>query len=187
MTLKGYPGLERFFLPAAAVTCVLAGVGVIKLAQLAGEGVARLGAAASLVPVVTAAVAVILVAISIPSSSDAITAARQAFPANSQDAATQKQLSAAVKAVGGHDAVCFAAVNHGMQTALAWKLHVTLEKVGTAMREPGVDFIGPHNGADGEAAAVDSRLTHERPLGQSGSWRIVQLTDPRLPTACDGH
>jgi hypothetical protein len=192
MTLKGYPGLERFFLPAAAVTCVLAGVGVIKLAELAGQGVVRLGASASLVPAVTAAVAVVLVAISVPSSSDAITAAREAFPANSQDAATQKQLSAAVKAVGGHDAVypcktSFAAVNHGMQTALAWKLHVTLEKVGTGMRAPGVDFIGPHNGADGEAAAVDHRLTREKALGQSGPWRVVQLTDPRLPTGCVGR
>jgi hypothetical protein len=192
MTLDGYPGLERFFLPAAALTCVLAGVGVTRLALLAGEGARHLGRSAALVPVATAAVAVVLVAISIPSSSDAITAARESFPANSQDASTQRQLSAAVKAVGGHDAVypcrtSFAAVNHGMQTALAWKLHVTLEHVGTAMREPGVDFIGPHNGANGEEAAVDPRLTRERPLGGAGSWRAVQLTDPRLPTGCVGR
>jgi hypothetical protein len=30
MTLVGYPGLERFFLPAAALTCVLAGSGVVR-------------------------------------------------------------------------------------------------------------------------------------------------------------
>ena len=39
MTLDGYPGLERFYLPAAGMTCVLAGVGIVRLAQLG----ARLG------------------------------------------------------------------------------------------------------------------------------------------------
>ncbi len=53
----------------------------------------------------------------------------------------------------------FAAVNHSVQTALAWKLHTTLERVGTSMRAPGLDFIGPHNGTDGAPAAVDPRLT----------------------------
>ena len=40
MTLDGYPGLERFYLPAAGLTCVLAGVGVVWLASLASEAVA---------------------------------------------------------------------------------------------------------------------------------------------------
>ena len=35
MTLDGYPGLERFYLPAAGVTCVLAGVGIVRIAELA--------------------------------------------------------------------------------------------------------------------------------------------------------
>jgi hypothetical protein len=189
MTLDGYPGLERFFLPAAALTCVLGGVGIVRLAQLGGE-LARGTSFASALPVV---VAVALVALSILISSDAITAARQSFAANRADADSQRELSAAVRAVGGHDAVypcttSFAAVNHGMQTALAWKLHVTLEKVGTAMRAPGVDFIGPHSGANGEAAHIDPRLTRERPLGGAGHWRAVQLTDPRLPPSrCVGR
>jgi hypothetical protein len=189
MTLDGYPGLERFFLPAAALTCVLGGVGIVRLAQLAGG----LSPRANLVPAVAVIAGVVLVAVSIPLSSDAITAAREAFPANQASADSQSQLAAAVRAGGGHDAVypcktSFAAVNHGMQTSLAWKLHVTLEKVGTAMRAPGVDFIGPHSGANGEAAHVDHRLTHERPLRGAGSWRVVQLTDPGLPSSpCVGH
>jgi hypothetical protein len=189
MTLDGYPGLERFFLPAAALTCVLGGVGIVRLAQLAGGLAPR----ATLATAVAVIVGVVLVAVSIPLSSDAITAAREAFPANQASATSQSQLAAAVRAVGGHDAVfpcktSFAAINHGMQTSLAWKLHVTLEKVGTAMRAPGVDFIGPHSGANGEAAHVDPRLTRERPLPGAGPWRVVQLTDPRLPpSACIGH
>lgn len=192
MTLDGYPGLERFFLPAAALTCVLAGVGIVRVAQLAGIAAGRLGASGALAPAAAVIAGVVLVAISIPSSSTAITAAREAFPANQADANSQQQLSEAVAAVGGHRAVfpcksSFAAVNHGMQTALAWKLHVTLERIGTTMHAPGVDFIGPHNGANGEAAAVDPRLTHQVALGHAGGWRVVQLSDPHLGTACDGR
>jgi hypothetical protein len=183
MTLDGYPGLERFFLPAAALTCVLGGVGVVRLAQLAG-GLASGATFARALPVV---VGVVLVAVAVVLSSDAITAARDAFGANQASADSQSQLAAAVRAVGGHDAVypcrtSFAGVNHGMQTSLAWKLHVTLEKVGTAMRAPGVDFIGPHSGANGEAAHIDPRLTRARPLGGAGTWRVVQRTDPHLPS-----
>jgi hypothetical protein len=191
MTLDGYPGLERFFLPAAALICVLGGVGIVRLAQLAGQLVSsRGGSLAAAVPLI---VGVVLVAIAIPLSSTAITAAHDSFAANRESAKSQTQLAAAVRAVGGHAAVypcktSFAGVNHGMQTSLAWKLHVTLEKVGTAMRAPGVDFIGPHSGANGEAADVDPRLTHEQPLGGSGTWRVVQLTDPRLsPSRCVGR
>lgn len=36
----GYPGLERFFLPAAAVVCVLGGVGMATLGRAVGERVA---------------------------------------------------------------------------------------------------------------------------------------------------
>ncbi len=39
MTLDGYPGLERFFLPAAALTCVLSGVGVVRVGLLVGSRV----------------------------------------------------------------------------------------------------------------------------------------------------
>jgi hypothetical protein len=191
MTLDGYPGLERFFLPAAALTCVLGGVGIVRIAELAGQVVSgRGGSFAVAVPVV---VGIVLVAVSVPLSSTAITAARESFPANKASADSQSQLAAAVRAVGGHAGVypcktSFAGVNHGMQTSLAWKLHVTLEKVGTAMRAPGVDFIGPHSGANGEAAHVDPRLTREQPLGGAGTWRVVQLTDPRLPpSGCIGR
>jgi hypothetical protein len=186
MTLDGYPGLERFFLPAAALTCVLGGVGITRIAQLAGEAVKGHSGLA------TAGAAAVLIAVSVPLTTTQISAARSAFPAASLAVNTINQMGQAVDAVGGHDGVfpcrsSFAAVNHGVQTALAWKLHVTLERVGTAMRQPGVDFIGPHNGTDGSPAAVDPRLTRERPLARVGAWRVVQLTDPRLPTGCDGR
>jgi hypothetical protein len=187
MTLDGYPGLERFFLPAAALTCVLGGIGLLRVAQLAG------GALPNYRTGVTAGVAGILIALSIPFATTRISEARAAGPAASQAVTILNQLSQAVAAVGGHKGVfpcptSFAAINHSVQTALAWKLHVTLERVGTVMSAPGVDFIGPHNGTDGGPAAVDPRLTHEQTLARVGVWRVVRLTDPRLPSSsCVGH
>jgi hypothetical protein len=186
MTLDGYPGLERFFLPAAALTCVLGGAGIVWIAQLAASVGDRHQA------VVMPAAAAILVAVSIPLTTTRASAARAAFPAASQSVSILNGLTKAVAAVGGHDGVypcksSFAAVNHGAQTALAWKLHVTLERVGTSMRDPGVDFIGPHDATDGAPAAVDPRLTREQRVARVGVWRVVRLTDPRLPAVCDGH
>ena len=187
MTLDGYPGLERFFLPAAALTCVLGGVGVARLAQLAG----------GLVPTARLAVAVgvaaVLVAIAIPFTTTRFDEARAAEPAAERAVTTLHHLDLAVAAAGGHHGVfpclsSFAGVNHGVQTALAWKLHVPLERVGTSMREPGVDFIGPHNATDGQAARVDPRLTRHETIATVAGWRVVRLTDPRLhSTACVGR
>jgi hypothetical protein len=186
MTLDGYPGLERFFLPAAALICVLGGVGMTRVALLAGAALQQHARA------VTIAVAAILVIASIPFTTTRVDEARAAKPAASQAVSILNQLSRAVAAVGGHTGVfpcksSFAAVNHGVQTALAWKLHVTLERVGTSMHAPGVDFIGPHNGTDGAAARVDPRLTKSQTLATVGVWRVVRLTDPRLPDGCVGR
>jgi hypothetical protein len=187
MTLDGYPGLERFFLPAAALTCVLGGVGITRVAQLAGELLARGGR------VLAVAVAAALVLVSVPYTTAQFDAAKAAEPAAAQAVSTLNQLSQAVAAVGGHRGVLpchssFVAINHSVQTALAWKLHATLERVGTVMSAPGVDFIGPHNATDGGPAAVDPRLTRMQTLAHVGVWTVVRLTDPRLPsTVCVGH
>ena len=95
-----------------------------------------------------------LVCISTPFSTTRINEARAQEPIASRAVTRLDQLSAAVAAVGGHAGVfpchtSFAAVNHGVQTALAWKLHVTLGRVGTSMRHQGVMFVGPHDTIDG--------------------------------------
>jgi hypothetical protein len=189
MTLDGYPGLERFFLPAAALTCVLGGVGLVRLGLLAGDLLGRRHRAP-----VAAAVILALLAISIPLSTQRLSEARAAGPAAQTAVTTLDHLDAAVAAVGGHRGVfpcktSFAAVNHGVQTALAWKLHVTLERVGTSMRAPGLDFIGPHNGTDGAPAPVDPRLTGHQTIASVKGWRVVALTDPNHSelSACVGR
>jgi hypothetical protein len=187
-TLDGYPGLERFFLPGATLTCVLGGVGLAQLARLAG-GLLRSPARW----VLTAAVAVALIAVSVPFSTAQITVVRGDETDANQAVFLLNSLTRAIAAVGGKAAILpckssFVALNHSAQTAMAWKLGVTLERVGTAMSAPGVDFIGPHAASIGGAAKIDPRLTTERTLKVVGPWRVVTLTDPRLPSsACIGH
>jgi hypothetical protein len=187
MTLDGYPGLERFFLPAAALICVLGGVGITRISLLAG------GTFKQHTRAVAVGVAVVLVIACVPFTTTRYAAARAAEPSASQAVSILSQLSRAVAAVGGHEGVLpcrssFAAVNHSAQTALAWKLHSTLERVHTVMSAPGIDFIGPHNATDGAAALIDPRLTTVQTLAHVGVWTVVRLTDPRLPpSACVGH
>ena len=191
MTLVGYPGLERFFLPAAAVICVLAGSAVARLARLTAR-YAR-GAAPRISPVVAGgAVAVVLVGVSIPFTTTRISAARAQEPIASRAVKRLDQLSQAVAAVGGHARVfpchsSFVAVNHSVQTALAWKLHVTLGRVGTSMRHQGLLFAGPHDSIDGGLPAINRRLTSRQLIARAGVWRVYRMTTPGSDTRCVGR
>ena len=88
-------------------------------------------------------------------------------------------LTQAVAAAGGKAGVLpcpssFTAVNHSAQTALAWKLGVTLQRVGTSMRAPGVDFIGPKAAQIGGPAKIDPRLTRAETVAgpDRGAWCV---------------
>jgi hypothetical protein len=200
MTLDGYPGLERFFLPAAAVICVLGGVGVVRAARLVGDWAgSRLpglggagGAGSSRVLWVAGGVAVLLVLVSIPFTISRVNTARAAEPTAARAVTRLNQLSDAVAAAGYHAAVypchsSFAAVNHGVQTALAWKLHVTLERVGTSMRHQGVMFVGPWDSIDGGPPDVNPLLTSKQLIAKSGPWSIYKMTQPGHDNPCVGH
>jgi hypothetical protein len=192
MTLVGYPGLERFFLPAAAVICVLAGAGAVRLAQLsAAWRRARVTNVHVSSGVTAALVVVALLAISIPFATTRVSAARAQEPIASRAVKRLDQLSRAVAAVGGHARVfpchsSFVAVNHSVQTALAWKLHVTLGRVGTSMRHQGLLFVGPHDSIDGGLPAINHRLTRRQLIAQAGVWRVYRLTTPGSDTRCVG-
>jgi len=190
MTLwLGYPGLERFFLPAASVVCVLGGVGIASLAAAAGSWVgAGERAGVALGGVLVAA----LVAGSLLVSRGAVDLL---LGAEGQAALAQRTLfglSSAVAAAGGREAVLpcprsFAAVNHSAQPALAWDLRVTLQRVGSAMTRQGVDFIGPADIATGIPAAIEPALVRDRVVARSGAWTAVALTRGGGGGACVGH
>ena len=188
MTLDGYPGLERFYLPAAGMTCVLAGVGIVRLAQLGARLLPTGGAATAVAIGLTA----VLVAITIPFVGGRINEASAEEKIASQAVTRLNQMTAAVAAVGGHTGVfpcksSFAAVNHSVQTALAWKLHVTLGRVGTSMRHQGVMFVGPHDSIDGIAPPIDHRLTQVQLIAQVGAWKMYRMTAPNSDYRCVGR
>ena len=177
------PGLERFFLPAAALTCVLGGVGVA-----AAGAAGRRGWPACLRRPVTAGAAIVLAAACIPFTTTRSASPGRRAPAASQAVSPSTQLTQAVAAVGGKAACSrarssFAAVNHSAQTALAWKLHVTLRaRRAPSMRAPGVDFIGPHTAARSAApATIDPRLTHAQTAGHG---RTLARRAPDRSRAC---
>jgi hypothetical protein len=186
MTLDGYPGLERFYLPAAGVACVLAGVAVARLAVLAGGAWSGRGGLA-----IAGAVVAGLVAVTVAVSIGQIDTARAQRAIAARAVTRLDGLSAAVRAVGGHRGVypcrsSFAAVNHSVQTALAWKLHVTLGRVGTAMTHPGLMFVGPWDTIDGGPPAVSRRLRVGPVIASVGVWRVYRVTAPGHSTRCVG-
>jgi hypothetical protein len=193
MTLVGYPGLERFFLPAAAVICVLAGAGTVWLAKLAAGWLrSSLPRARVSGGVIAGVVVVVLLGVSIPFTTTRVSAARAQEPIASRAVKRLDQLSEAVAAVGGHTGVfpchsSFVAVNHSVQTALAWKLHVTLGRVGTSMRHQGLLFAGPHDSIDGGLPAINHRLTERQLIAQAGVWRVYRMTAPGSDTRCVGR
>jgi hypothetical protein len=191
-TLKGYPGLERFFLPAASLICVLGGYGMVRVAQLARELVAARVTGANAGAIAAVATFVVLAGASVPFITTRISEARADFPQASLAVTTSNQMTKVAAAVGGRNGVfpcktSFSAVNHGVQSEMAWKLKVPLERVGTVMSQPGVDFIGPHNSVTGSAAPVDPRLTHHQVLARVDGWVVLRQTTPGLPQACDGR
>ncbi len=184
MTLDGYPGLERFYLPAAAVTCVLAGVGVVRVALIAGA------AARGRAGLVSAGVIAVVIAVCLPFTANRIDLVLQERTA-ARAVTRLDQLSAAVAAVGGPHQVypchsSFVAVNHSVQTALAWKLHVTLGRVGTSMRHQGLLFVGPHDSIDGGPAGIHPRLTQRQLIASAGVWHVYRVTAPGASTRCVG-
>ena len=181
MTLAGFPGLERFFLPAAAVICVLAGAGVVRLARALGGRVAWL----------PAVIALALVGGSVPLAAARISVLRAQEPIAARAVTRLDQLGAAVAAVGGNRGAypcrqSFTAVNHSVQTALAWKLHVTFGRVGTSMRHQGLMFIGPHDTIDGGAPRIAPSLDQRQLVARAGVWRVYRMTAPGADTRCVG-
>jgi hypothetical protein len=188
LTLDGYPGLERFYLPAAALTCSLAGAGYVRLARLSGSVVASRPRPSL---AVAATAMLVLIAVSVPFTTMRISVLRAQEPIAARAVTRLDQLSAAVAAVGGHRRVypcpsSLAAVNHSVQTALAWKLRVTLKRVSGAMTRAGVMFRGPHDSIDGIFPPINASLTQRQLLASTGVWRVYRMTAPGVSTACVG-
>jgi hypothetical protein len=187
MTLDLYPGLERFLLPAAAIACVLAGVAVARVAGFAGGGFASL------------AVAAVLVGVAVPFFDGRVAEATTEFHTARRAVRIYNQMVAATKTVGGTTRVfpcprSYAAVNHTMQSSLAWALAVPLTRVLTvtnidsSLRRPALAFFAPRNPINGGAPTVFVRGLHAHLIARVGIWKIyrVKRAGDALGNACVG-
>jgi hypothetical protein len=133
MTIGGFPGLTRFMFPAAALACVLAGVGAVALAARAGSRPA------------VAAAAVLLLAAGVAFSSGRATGLRGQVQEAIDTATAQRRLDRAIAAAGGREAIAdcgvgSVATSRTMRTALAWKLRVPLSRVRFVLAHSGTMF-----------------------------------------------
>ncbi len=181
MTAAGYAGVARYMLPAAALGCVLAGVGAASLiARLprAGRGAFAL---------------VLLLACAALALPRALTLDDQ-VRAGVDVAHAQSELRAAIDAVGGAAPLrgCalggWVAVNRSTQTALAWELRLPLDRVARTMSHPGIELRGPHSATLGTPAPIalgGAPQVQER--AHAGRWQVlaVRASGGALPRACD--
>ena len=174
MTLDHYPGLERFMLPAAAIACVLAGMAVARFAAFAGGGFASL------------AVAVAAVAVAVPFFDGRVSEATTELHTARQAVRIYDQMVVAADKVGGTSRIfpcptSYAAVNHTVQTSLAWALTVPLTRVlpvtniDTSLRRPALAFFAPRNPINGGAPTAFVDGLHGHLIARSGIWNVFRV------------
>jgi hypothetical protein len=208
MTGDGYPGLQRFYLPAAAMICVLSGLGLVQLAAVVAELVVdefgrvlrglggvlgRLGTGLLRARVgIAVLVGVLLLAGSTHYVGRRWKFARAQEPLAATAVRRIDDLAVAIRRLGGTHALlpCAASVvtiNHSLQTALAWQMGTTLARVVTVLKKPGIAFIGPRDTIDGGVPPVLFKFSaHE--IAHVGDWSVQVVTRYGQPApACVGH
>jgi hypothetical protein len=156
MTQAGYAGNPRYNVAAAAIACVLAGVGVAALARR------RLSAGLLLAGVLGAATL-------------AFTAGDLADQVDELGARADRreQLDALVDGPGGPGTIerCDPVyTNQPMKAMLAWRLDVGMEHLADPPRPPGTVFRAPPGYDDGPALPPAPGFA---PVAREGEWELV--------------
>ena len=187
MTRLGYGGNQRYVIPAAALICVVAGVGAGWVARAAGGR--RAG--------VTAVAGLALVALVASGMTGRANDVRTQVDASIARARYERDLDRIVARVGPRRVLGCGRpdVNWLAQTELAWKLGVPLSRVQLAwngagprvpFRPPAVVFVARRSRfAPGAPPPLARHQVKLRPLGRLGRWRAEVATAPvSRPTAC---
>jgi hypothetical protein len=167
MVPLGYGGSPRFMFPAAAIVCVLAGLGVAWLLEAAAPRRARM-----------AAVAALLIAVTVPFA--AIRAGTDRDRVHDVRLRTQLQdnLDRAIARAGGGDHVRSLGhprVNPSFAHQLAWDLDVPMDQVGPYVL-PAVIFRGPQTRVSPGAAPRLPRFdVRSRRLASVSGWKIYRV------------
>ena len=160
MTEVGYAGNPRYALLAAALACVLAGIGAALVVRLAG----RLG------PLAAAAAALVLLGGSLALAGDQLAAVDRALGENRSQAVLAEELPAALAAAGGREALVACGKPYTGKyrvPLLAWHLGLHIQDVSVFLELPAVVYH-----AHGAPPLSTSRLPATT-LAQQGPWTIM--------------
>lgn len=166
----GFAASARFFAPAAALLCVLAGVGTVRLVAALDRLPARV------------ALATALVALTAPFAAGRVAALETQGVESSARGALLGDLDTAVDRAGGPDplAGCGALATDlqyiTAQPALAWRLGVPMDLVNSRIGEgPGVIFALAGGPRDERLRRPDSRA---RELARTEDWGVFAIGCP---------
>ncbi|MEM8745481.1 MAG: hypothetical protein AAGF91_02170, partial [Actinomycetota bacterium] len=179
-TVLGYAALSRFLLPAAALVCVLAGVGVARLVAVLADGQRR-----SVVVAVALGV-VAVVTVSVGQLWDRVTGLEDVVSEIRARAFLSEDLPDVIDAAGGKEAVlaCGTVAVQGVTLLLpsvAWELDVPISELRTTPEEgPAVWFIIANGRVETELLASDESV---RTLARSAVWAVhaVDCDEPAVP------
>ena len=178
MTTLGFAGLPRFMAPAAAVVCVLGGVGL-------AEAFVRVRARLTLGAVAVGLLVVLGAGVTAAGLGDRVSDVPQAWRIAAQREAANDRLRWVVRRIGREQLLrCgkLATSDALVRTALAWELETALSQVvvfGAPPRASGAFVVG----LGAPRALHDDVRAVGRLLGVSGEWRAYSIDCPVTRTS----
>jgi hypothetical protein len=173
MTQAGFSGSPRYFLPTIVLLCLLAGVGCVRVVELAAGLASRLGFRRAALAGGAAAVALLAVGAWPYLDARQDDVRRQASTAE-ELTVLHEDLKDAVAAAGGRDrvnAVGPPAVNRAFHTHLAWILHVPIRNVELGH---GQALVFDANTTLSAPAPIKRRIRQREVLAQVGAWQVYR-------------
>lgn len=179
MNLMGYAGLRRFFLPAASVVTILAGIGLAWTARRIGK-----------TPALAALVAVLVVAVAAPFSTPDPSWHSQFAVAEQRNELTE-DLKDAVERTGSRQEILACgkpvAVNASVGGALSWYLRVPLVDTDNRVsKQGGLVFATGRSRASPGGPPYASDGTRVISLFREGLWTVYVGIPPglQMPPGC---
>jgi hypothetical protein len=169
----GYAALSRFLIPTAVITCVLAGIGVVRAVRAVPAGPSRALAVAGMV--------VLTVPFAWPRVDELGDAAREI----SARAALERDLDTAIERAGGAEllmscgrvAIDNSGAANGARPALAWKLDLPMSRVSRRLDATGGVMFARAGRRDDRALASAPAAT-TRPLTRTEHWAVYTVGCP---------
>jgi hypothetical protein len=173
MTQAGFSGSPRYFLPTIVLLCLLAGVGTVRVVELAATLASRLRFRRAALAGGAAAAALLLAGAWPYLETRADDVQRQAEVAE-ELTELHEDLGRAVAAAGGRDrvnAVGQPAVNRAFHTHLAWILHVPIRSVELGH---GQALVFDANTTLSAPAPIKRRIRRRKVVAQVGAWQVYR-------------